>query len=324
MAGTFPGTSNTQQIDANGKPLIGGNLTVFNGGSQVLASCFQDIGLTLPGPNPMPLDATGRVPLFYVADGTYRIRLTDSSGVTTNGGFDLPTVPSIGASTSGGGGPSVDPTTILSTGDIKWQLIQGIISGWVRLNGRTIGDATSGATERANADTQALFVYIWSNFLDAICPVVGGRGASAIADFNANKQITVFDMRGSAPFGLDDMGNIAANELTGAEFDSGNSTTAGSKGGEAAHLLAKTELPVLGLAPAYTPPSNIDASITLNSSNNQGAVAGWFAGAGGTPTQKGNSSIPISGGAVSIPEVGGGLTHNTMPPFALGTWFWKL
>lgn len=69
-------------------------------------------------------------------------------------------------------------------------------AGWVRLNGGTIGSATSGASERANADTHDLFVLLWNEFDNSICPVVGGRGTSAENDWAANKKLTLPDDRG--------------------------------------------------------------------------------------------------------------------------------
>lgn len=74
------------------------------------------------------------------------------------------------------------------TGDVTFSILTSK-AGWVLLNDGTIGNAVSGATNRANADTQALFTFIWNNILDAWCPVSGGRGASAAADFAANKTI---------------------------------------------------------------------------------------------------------------------------------------
>ena len=66
-------------------------------------------------------------------------------------------------------------------------------AGWVRCNGRTIGSASSGATERANADAEDLFLFLWTNFADAQCAVSSGRGASAAADWAANKTIALPD-----------------------------------------------------------------------------------------------------------------------------------
>jgi hypothetical protein len=77
-----------------------------------------------------------------------------------------------------------------TTGDAKLTLKTVADAGWVLMNDGTIGDATSGATTRANADCQALFVLMWTNMSNAWCPVLpGGRGATALADFNAHKTL---------------------------------------------------------------------------------------------------------------------------------------
>lgn len=234
MAGLFPGICNGQNVDANGQPLASAVLTVYNGGTLQLASVYQDIDLQIPGSNPMTADITGRLPLFYVADSTYRVRLVDQTGILI---YDYPQVASIGASSSGGGGTPVDPTTIFQTGDVLWQDVSGIRSGWVRNNGLTIGSAVSGASERANADCQNLFLWGWQQNWT----VVGGAGASAAADWAANKQLTLPDYRGYVPGNLDDMGNTPAGRYTGVPFVSGNATTAASVVGEATHVLLLTE-----------------------------------------------------------------------------------
>lgn len=73
------------------------------------------------------------------------------------------------------------------------------VSGWVGLTILgTIGSSASTATLRANNDTQDLFEYIWNNIADVYCPVIGGRGATAAADFVANKPITLPNTPGRA------------------------------------------------------------------------------------------------------------------------------
>lgn len=79
------------------------------------------------------------------------------------------------------------------TGDTKTTMRITAEAGWVFMSGKTIGDASSSATERANADCEALFKYLWDNFANSLCPVVGGRGASSSADWSAHKQITLPD-----------------------------------------------------------------------------------------------------------------------------------
>lgn len=74
-------------------------------------------------------------------------------------------------------------------------------AGWLIEDGKTIGNAASGATGRANADTQDLFTHLWSQFTNAELPIqtsagaASTRGASAAADFAANKRMPLFDSR---------------------------------------------------------------------------------------------------------------------------------
>lgn len=71
-------------------------------------------------------------------------------------------------------------------------------AGWVEENGSTIGNALSGAT-RANADTEALFTLLWTDFPSLAIinsnGSAGTRGSSAANDYGAGKRITLFDSR---------------------------------------------------------------------------------------------------------------------------------
>lgn len=78
-----------------------------------------------------------------------------------------------------------------TTGDAKLTYKTAADPGWIMANDGTIGDAASGASTRSNADCQALFVLLWTNVPDAWAPVVGGRGASAAADWAAHKKLTL-------------------------------------------------------------------------------------------------------------------------------------
>jgi hypothetical protein len=78
-----------------------------------------------------------------------------------------------------------------TTGDVKLTLKTVADVGWVLMNDTTIGDASSGGTGRANADTSALFTLLWNNTADADCAVSTGRGGSAAADYAAHKTIAL-------------------------------------------------------------------------------------------------------------------------------------
>lgn len=248
MAGTIP-LSMTQQLDEFGEPLAGGHLYIIQAGTvQTPQNSYQDSALTLPWPNPIILDASGRLPQFFLADGSIKIRLTDVHG---NVKLVADGIVVTGASSGGGGGSPVDATTLWQTGDLKPRYGTGVHAGFVRTNGRTVGSSTSGATERANADAQALFEYLWNN--DANLAVSTGRGASSIADWSANKTIALPDWRGYALAALDDMGNTAAGRLTATYFGTAATVLGAAGGGESSTLITAN-------LPAYTPSGSVSVT----------------------------------------------------------------
>ena len=223
MSGTIP-LSMTQQFDVYGQPLAGGQLYIIQAGTvSTPQDAFQDTALTIKQPYPMTLDAAGRVPQFFLADpssggnATVKVRLQDKNGVVQLSSDGVLVIGPSGG-TGGGGGTAVDPSAIYQTGDIKPRygtgVHPGVTPGWVRCNGLTIGSATAspGATERGNADCQALFNYLWQ--ADSTLAVIPSRGSSSSADWTANKTIALPDFRGMALSGLDDMGNSPAGRLT--------------------------------------------------------------------------------------------------------------
>lgn len=118
-------------------------------------------------------------------------------------------------------------------------------TGWVRANGRTIGNGSSGGTERANADTATLYALLWDNYSNSVLAIQDSagtlttRGVSATADYAANKRLPLPDLRGRAWFGLDDMGNSAASRL-GSVISA--ATTNGSTGGTETVTLTEANL----------------------------------------------------------------------------------
>ena len=89
-----------------------------------------------------------------------------------------------------------DKVPVIPTGTIKFTGKSSPDTGWILIQEGTIGSASSGATVRANADTINLYSNIWNTMSDINAPVSGGRGASATADFNANKTIQLPSLPG--------------------------------------------------------------------------------------------------------------------------------
>lgn len=75
--------------------------------------------------------------------------------------------------------------------------------GFVLLQGGTIGSASSGATARAHADTEALFTLIWESYDNTARPIQDDsgapstRGGSAAEDFAANKRLPLANELGN-------------------------------------------------------------------------------------------------------------------------------
>jgi len=87
------------------------------------------------------------------------------------------------------------------TGDHRTSL-NSFLPGFVGANDGSIGSSSSSATNRANIDTWPLYNLLWNSILNAWCPVSGGRGVSAIADFSANKTLTLTRNLGRVITGL--------------------------------------------------------------------------------------------------------------------------
>jgi len=267
-------------------------------------------------PNPVQANAYGVFPavFFDETDEFYRQIITQSNGVTIPG-TDLPVLPIIGPSGGGGGSEvPVDANSLFATGDVMWKPVSGTKAGWVRCNGRTIGSASSGAAERANADCEHLYLYKWQTYSNTLCPVTGGRGASAAADWAADKPMAMLDLRSKAGFGLDDMGNSAANGFSGVTFALGNATTAASSGGTAMHTTTVNEMPSHGHA--LTDPGH-SHSTGGNDTADQGSGKG-------VKNNTTNGSTGTSTTGITLANTGGGAAHPNMPPFMLGTWYMRL
>lgn len=99
--------------------------------------------------------------------------------------------------------------------------------GYLWVDGRTIGDAESGATARANADIFDLYAVLWgaANVSGSQIQLYDSEGAAtdkgdgAEEDFAAHKRLSLPDKRGRTAIGLDNMGGTSANIATTVNTD---------------------------------------------------------------------------------------------------------
>lgn len=199
----------------------------------------------------------------------------------------------------------------------------GVPDGWLYPNGTTIGDASSSATQRANADCQGLFYHLWNNFDNTRCPVSTGRGASASADWAAHKTITLINLAGTTWVGLDNLGGISDRGLL---TNTGNGAgTAGQTNGEVIGdegvALTLAQLPSEDLSHSLTPSDpfvRTQGSLTVNSSNDVSL--------GGSSTRVTSVSLgaAVTGNSITgtISLGGSDAEHsNVQPSFVSG---WKI
>jgi len=181
----------------------------FEAGTTTPRTTFQDADLTTPHAHPVVADAYGRFPAVFIDFGSYRERVKTAGNTQLWDTDDIPN-PAPPDATEG-----VPDEQLLQTGEVFFKFANGVRTGAVRANGRKIGNAVSGADERANADCEKLFIELYQSMDNTACPVLpGGRGANAAADFAANKTITLPDLRGRTPFGLETMGAAAAGRMS--------------------------------------------------------------------------------------------------------------
>ena len=319
MTGTLPSLPLTQHIDENGLPQSGCRLFLFEANTSTPVVSYKDYLLStgMEHPNPIVGNALGRIPMFWLPDGFYRARLEDRYGTPL---IDEAQLPALGTGEGEGGEP---PAAAIqwSTGDFLWQPVAAVREGWVRANARTIGNALSGAGERANADCANLFAWFWNNFDDTLCPVTGGRGGDAPADFVANKQIATLDMRGAGASGLDGMGNSLSGRFANVPAVIGGVDTPGSIYGDNRHIMTVAEMPT----------HNHNATGTFVSTTPATAFAAGlqqYATLGGVSPNHavlGEASLTVSGVvSVSIVPIGGFQPHNNMHRSMLGAWYVRL
>jgi hypothetical protein len=233
VSGTFATLAGTETL--TNKTLITPTITAPNG---LISS---DVGL---GNVDNTSDATKNAAAATLTNKTFTAPVINGGSIasaslsgTFTGTYTLAGVPTLTSPTINTGTVGAAPTADLgiankayadqhgfTTGDVKLTFKIVADTGWVLAEDKSIGNASSGATGRAHADTADLYTLLWTNITDQWAPVTGGRGASAAADFAANKPLFLPKTLGRAlagygtgtvvDSGVDADVDIAANDLS--------------------------------------------------------------------------------------------------------------
>ena len=127
----------------------------FEAGTMTPRTTYQGADLTTPHAHPVVADAYGRFPAVFLDFGSYRERVKTAGNTQL---WDTDKIPNPAPFDEEVG---VDEDALLKVGEVFFKFTNGTRNGAVRANGRSIGNATSGATERANVDCIALFTELY-------------------------------------------------------------------------------------------------------------------------------------------------------------------
>lgn len=307
-------------LDPSGAPYSGAKAYFFEAGTTTPRTVYRDSDMGESHDHPVVANASGMFPAVFLPTGDCRLRITDASDVTI---WDVDGISTPALGDSGGGGGGDTPVELLArTGDYKFRHSTGSHSGWVRAAGRSIGNASSGASERANDDCQALFLHLWD--ADSTLTVSGGRGANAASDWAASKFIATPDIRLRGLIGMASMGGAVSTLIAAAAFDGGeNGDTLGATVGAGAVVLTAAQLAE----------HDHDAFTSTDGEHSHGysvlvpSGGGNTFGAGSTGAADQGRATTTAGGHdhdVTVNNAGANEAHPNVQPSAVATCYLKL
>ncbi len=172
-----------------------------------------------------------------------------------------------------------------------------IEQGFLPAYGESLCASSTGATY-ADDRYQDLYIFCWNTYGDSVCPVTGGRGASALADWTAKKFIALPNLQRCTLAGYSPvttsafyqpMGTIVGSEtvtLTTAEIPTLSPTV-----NDPGHLHPYSGTEGFTYGAPHSPDPNLERSDPPEIINTQTATTG-----------------------ITINPIGGGLAHNNVQP----------
>ena len=174
--------------------------------------------------------------------------------------------------------------------------------GWLLCKGETVAKSNTAASYYGD-EYEDIFIVLWENFAQAV--VSPSKGATAAADWAADKTITLPDMQGNTLAG--------ANAVTGSIFNAPTGTFVGEEN----VTLTTDQIPQLTFTANDPQHDHITDVIGRKVANS--TVADWYAPelnvtSGDITTTSTSRNSPTG---ITINPLGGGQAHNNVPPSLL-------
>jgi hypothetical protein len=306
MADSFTANLNLRMPEVGAANDTWGGTAGLNNDLQLLDAIFLATGLGTPvglniGAGKI-LNVAGEIQLLDGADPTKVVMFDESllsTGTTRT--FQFPDENGVLAT-------QVDVAVRVPTGTVFSGYYGGVAPpSFVMADGRTIGDASSGALNRANADTVGLFTQLWP--LTSLV-VSGGRGASAAADYAAHKTLALPNHSGRTMAGRDDLSGTNEGILSPSGIAS---TTLAAVGGAATESASVSVGGTLSVGVSVSVSGTLGGSITgATATAGSGSGAGALAGVGNPVSVSG--SLGGSGSGSASGNLGGNTSAVTNAP----------
>ena len=194
-----------------------------------------------------------------------------------------------------------------TTGDLKPTLKDAAEAGWVLADDGTIGDASSSASNRANADCENLFKLLYDKFSDTKAPLLTSSGTATTRTAQTDKATAwAAHCRITLP-------RSVGRALGVAGAGSGlTSRSLGDTVGEETHALTEAENgPHIHANTLTDPKHKHNGNINQKDSQSAVSVGGDFIG---VLKGQGETDLVATGITITNASSGSGTGHNNMQP----------
>lgn len=197
-------------IDANGDPLAGGTVAMYEPNTQVFRTTYQDPFGAVPNQNPVPLDAAGSAIIW--GTGQYRQLVKSVAGTTLYDAVTYGLAPTSALGTGFGTQTNIVSATIVDLGTIVTH--NALITGTANIESFGNNAALSAPIYYVEFDSTATLVYdVGSMILPGGQDLVMSHGDGVLVEYKGSSDWRVIAWFPAAGFGVNTQVPIASASL---------------------------------------------------------------------------------------------------------------